>query len=117
MGINNEFVPKVWADKIKEAAYSTYLLPAIFQMEPQTDEQRAASEARRAARKAYLVELRDLLANTTDPVARSVAVLHQPDKYDQCDGCDFGGWEAESPDWPCRTATLLGDLLGLEEPA
>lgn len=43
----------------------------------------------------------------SDDVLSALRLLHQPvDSYGYltCEGCDFGGYEAESPAWPCRTA-------------
>lgn len=43
-----------------------------------------------------------------DPVA-SVRALHAPDgaSWLRCRGCDANGYEAEDPEWPCRTAELV----------
>ena len=43
-------------------------------------------------------------------VIEEVRALHAPDYrygYLYCDGCDFCGYEAESPEWPCRTASAV----------
>lgn len=42
-----------------------------------------------------------------------IAQLHTPHGwregwlFAQCQGCDFGGFEGEMPDWPCRTALIV----------
>ena len=38
-----------------------------------------------------------------------VRTLHAPsdDLWPKCQGCDADGWEAEYPEWPCRTADLV----------
>lgn len=42
-------------------------------------------------------------------VLTAVRVLHAPsdDMYPVCGGCDVYGWEAECPEWPCRTAEMV----------
>lgn len=47
-----------------------------------------------------------------DPATAVVARLHAPDDHPwalRCEGCDFGGYDAEAPDWPCRTIGALAD--------
>jgi hypothetical protein len=45
--------------------------------------------------------------------------LHEPrwvgygTRY-ECRGCEFQGYEAESPDWPCETVTVVAGHLGAE---
>jgi acyl-CoA reductase-like NAD-dependent aldehyde dehydrogenase len=70
-----------------------------------------------AAERARIVEeLATLVERATNPL-RAVLVLHQPGfLYDTgslaiCEGCDYGGWEGDSPSWPCRTYTLIRDAL------
>lgn len=52
-----------------------------------------------------------------DPLGQAVLALHQPNEYQECEGCDYAGWEGDPPEWPCRTVELLaehydlGDLL------
>jgi hypothetical protein len=63
-----------------------------------------------------------------EPLAREMARLHAPaqeprlslePRYTRsmrvCEGCDWGGWEAEAPEWPCRTAELVLTHLRLGE--
>lgn len=68
------------------------------------DEKRIAEAKvkREAERKALL----DLLATATGTV-KAIVELHSPTTYDDCQGCDFGGWEGDSPAWPCRTIDLI----------
>lgn len=42
-----------------------------------------------------------------DNLVGKVARLHSPDDRRYCKGCDWGGYEGEAPDWPCRTWRLL----------
>lgn len=42
----------------------------------------------------------------------TIRALHAPVWNDTlhglyCSGCDYGGWEGEDPNWPCRTAALV----------
>jgi hypothetical protein len=46
------------------------------------------------------------LTQKTD-LAGNIARLHSPDDRRYCKGCDWGGYEGEAPDWPCRTWRLL----------
>lgn len=40
----------------------------------------------------------------------AIARLHSPDNhYRTCTGCDYAGYEAEQPDWPCRTWELIAN--------
>lgn len=52
----------------------------------------------------------------TDPVARAVLDLHHAGDEVECTGCEFDGWEAESPDWPCRTVITVAETLGIPVP-
>lgn len=70
-----------------------------------------------------------LMAARPDKVALAVLDLHRPvatypwhhwvdgrpfePRAWHCVGCDFEGYEAESPDWPCRTAELVAELAGV----
>jgi hypothetical protein len=31
----------------------------------------------------------------------------------ECDGDDFGGWEADRPEWPCRTVEIIARHVGV----
>ncbi|MFJ1765050.1 hypothetical protein ACIOD2_32315 [Amycolatopsis sp. NPDC088138] len=63
--------------------------------------EREAKEAHEDARHAELLAAGGL--------AQAVAELHSPDDRRECGGCDFDGYEAERPEWPCRTWTLLDE--------
>lgn len=63
------------------------------------------------------------LRDSTDGVLRAVVELHAPTGGRQigdrvwgwkCGGCEFDGWEAESPDWPCATITTITGMLAVE---
>jgi hypothetical protein len=56
------------------------------------------------------------LAQLADPLTRTILDLHSVDKYGECGGCDFGGYEAEPPEWPCRTVTAVAEHHGIELP-
>jgi hypothetical protein len=48
---------------------------------------------------------------------QQVRELHKPmgdDRYPKCEGCDADGWEAEYPDWPCRTADIVYDASEIQ---
>ena len=56
------------------------------------------------------------LAAVTDPVARAVLDLHKADGRGDCEGCEYGGYECEPPEWPCGTTTTIANLLGIPVP-
>lgn len=61
-------------------------------------------------------------ATVTDPVTVAVLDLHRPQEPAhvgaslQCRGCDFTGYDAEYPDWPCRTVETVAAALGVATP-
>lgn len=92
-------------------------LAALFR--PQTPEEIAAGEARRAAataavQAAYRAVLADAGAHR-DATAVTVLELHRPsDDGRWCEGCDGG--PDDSGEWPCRTTLTVARLLGVEVP-
>jgi hypothetical protein len=86
-----------------------------------TEEERREAEASRAdlerrrllATEAWPIMVEQLAA-ITDPVSRAVLDLHSADGRGECEGCDFDGYEAESPEWPCRTVATVANLHGIE---
>jgi hypothetical protein len=40
-------------------------------------------------------------------MCEQVRELHGDERGLRCLGCDMEGYEAEAPEWPCRTATLV----------
>lgn len=70
-------------------------------------------EARKqAATEAWPVFVAALNA-VTDPVGRAVLDQHKADEDGRCRGCDFDGYEAEPPNWPCPTTILIATTLGI----
>lgn len=65
---------------------------------------RAEDAARRTRQDARHAEL--LAAGG---VVAALAALHAPDNRRDCEGCDFYGYDAEAPEWPCRTWQLLDE--------
>ncbi|TDD37854.1 hypothetical protein E1287_07295 [Actinomadura sp. KC06] len=71
-------------------------------------ERSAAEYQRRAAARAeVLVAAREQLAAITDPLARTILDLHDEGHDGTCQGDDIDGYEAERPDWPCRTVEAI----------
>lgn len=59
-------------------------------------------------------EAHEALADELTGLIRDVVMLHKPDSsYDECRGCDFGGYEGDAPGWPCRTIRLIQEGMGL----
>ena len=78
------------------------------------DAQRVETERlRRLATEAWPVMVQQLDA-VTGTVGRAMLDLHSADERGECVGCDFDGYEAERPIWPCRTVTKIADLHGIE---
>ena len=79
---------------------------------------RRADDARAAARQAEVDERYALVvATTADPTLRAVLDLHRPvieatSPWPVCRGCDsLDMRDAEPPEWPCRTWTLIQQTL------
>lgn len=79
------------------------------------DEWRASYDARKqAATEAWPVFVAALGA-VTDPVARVVLNIHW-NENGHCRGCEYGGYEAEPPAWPCGTTTSVAAAVGITVP-
>jgi hypothetical protein len=75
---------------------------------------RAEIERRQAERKAANAALMARLREVCSTAALVVVELHAPtDDGDRCEGCDVAGYEAEQPDWPCRTAEAIAAHYGI----
>ena len=75
-----------------------------------TPEQEGRIAIAKAKREKERKDLLDLLA-TAEGTLKAIVELHSVTKYDECSGCDFGGWEGEEPAWPCRTINLIAESL------
>lgn len=102
------------------------LIPDVSPFQnPPTEAERAESDrknaewrAMRAAAHARRVAVGEQLAGLPG-VAGKIAAVHRPTWSGTgtvCDGCDFGGYEGEAPDWPCRTVTILAEDAGIALP-
>lgn len=90
-----------------------------FAPDTRTPEQRAIDAMNRAAERAETqatTRARHAAAvAASDPALLPILELHKPvfSSWGSavCHGCDFGGYEGESPEWPCRTWDLVaGDV-------
>ena len=84
------------------------------------DEQlRRFREKQAAERKKWTGETIPAL-RMTDQLTRRILDLHAPDLEagwtPQCPGCDFGGYDGEPPEWPCRTIVALAEHHGIALP-
>jgi hypothetical protein len=77
------------------------------------ERQAAESKQRAAEREERLAEARRKLAAITDPLTRAILDLHAEDGRHECEGCDFSGYEAEQPDWPCSTVEIVAAHYGI----
>lgn len=88
-----------------------------FGLIPPTARERVEREASAARWRDYEERCQradgDMLASlraVEDRATKAILDLHQPeDRFGtrSCQGDDFGGYEAEAPEWPCRTIIAL----------
>lgn len=94
------------------------LAAGIVEPTPQerTDAERRAADAEAAyeAHAAARTAARTRLAEITDQPARAVLDLHAEDEHGQCGGCDFEGYEAWEPIWPCGTVDVIAKHYGIK---
>jgi len=79
------------------------------------EEWRVEYERRKAAATEAWPVFVAALADVTDPVAQVVLNIHRNDNG-ECRGCEFGGYEAEAPAWPCSTTTSVAAAVGIVVP-
>lgn len=116
----NEIVPGDGLEKIAPLLKEVYqealieqlrndnkVYASIFASDPEREARVAEWKAKHEKERK---ELLDLLAKATGPV-KAIVELHSVDKYDECQGCDFGGYEGDKPGWPCRTIDLIAEEL------
>jgi hypothetical protein len=73
----------------------------------QAEHDAAVAEQRRAEHDAALAVAREQLAGIVEEPARTILDLHRENERGECEGCDFGGYEAERPYWPCITVRTI----------
>jgi hypothetical protein len=97
---------RVWEAALRATNAPTYL-PNLF---PELDAEAKERWERKNREFRELVEAYHARWDD-DFYMGEVARLHSPsggEYYDSaCEGCDFGGYEGDPPDWPCRTAEIL----------
>ena len=86
----------------------------------EAEQRRRTRESLEQRRSDAMPRIRAALAQLdaiTDPTARAVLELHTRDRdsaHAHCDGCDYSGYEGDSPDWPCRTVDLIAQLNNID---
>ena len=79
-----------------------------------SDEERARLRAWAARRAAARQNMLDRLRAIRDDATVAIVALHKPTRavsdYPECDGCDYGGYDGEPPEWPCRTVLALAKV-------
>jgi hypothetical protein len=85
---------------------------------PPTEGERAAHHAAKVEAWRLYDAARPALAAIDDPLARAILDLHAADteEHPECEGCEFGGYDAEAPEWPCSTVRLVAEHFGIELP-
>ena len=85
---------------------------------PAEEEQRARDVAESKARKSAAQPRLHAALAALDAIKgpdREILDLHEPvGRYPDCHGCDFEGYEAECPAWPCRTTELIAARHGID---
>lgn len=81
-----------------------------------TEEERAEHAQRVADEQELTVRASVALAGEDDPFVRALLDLHSADEYGNCRGCDFAGYDAEPPEYPCRTVALVAYHASIEMP-
>lgn len=76
------------------------LPPTPEQVAEMAEWQRTRAEYRAAVEREHGFLLADVPRRG---LAEEMLTLHAPNAEVRCDGCDFSGYEAESPEWPCRS--------------
>jgi len=95
----------------QHSAFRTFLRELLPRPRADYDERDATRRAEVDARAA------PILAGAADPILRAVLDLHRPVvetscPWPVCRGCDSSdGSDAEPPEWPCRTWTLVQEKL------
>lgn len=110
-------IPEVLVRKIAtEVTVSRSLLGQLA--DEQSDADRARWHAERVEAWRLYDAARPALAAITDPLARAVLDLHHADtvEHPQCQGCEFDGYDAEPPAWPCATVRIVADRFGIRLP-
>lgn len=79
-----------------------------------SDEERARLQAWVARRAAARQNMLDRLRAIRDDVTVAIVALHKPTRavsdYPECDGCEYGGYDGDRPEWPCRTILTLAKV-------
>jgi hypothetical protein len=91
------------------------LVEPTEQERAQAERGAAEAEQRRAEHAAKLAVGREQLAGIVEEPARTILDLHCEERG-ECQGCDFGGYEGEPPDWPCTTVVTVARHYGIDLP-
>lgn len=115
---SGHLVPEPLIVGIEKMYASMVVSSQMLNPDPPTDEEREASRERKREAWRLYDAARPALDAITDPLARAILDLHHADEveFPKCAGCDFGGYEAEEPEWPCRTVQAVAAQHGVELP-
>lgn len=100
----------------RELALEHGMVESTPEERAEMDRRAAAARVWQAERAAKLTIARERLAAITDPLARTVLDLHAENERHECEGDDMDGYEAEYPEWPCRTVETVAAHYGIELP-
>jgi hypothetical protein len=105
------FVPPLWAEMVENSFRSMLGVGPDTRTPEQKERARAEFAAESARIRVTVMAEHAVRVVGATGLQRQVLELHAPVFYGagrdaHCGGCDFGGWEAEAPDFPCRTYEL-----------
>lgn len=108
------FMP-VSQEMLAAQANTAAALRALWSRTPEEwAEVEARQAARRAARLAEATGRHAVVRAKVDGTLAQVLDLHAPESSTLspvCRGCNFGGYDAEAPEWPCETWALIAEGL------
>jgi hypothetical protein len=104
------FISEAWGKDLADGLRESMLKNLEFWFPPSTEEERARWAREKAAAQPRLHKAMAGL-RTLDDLERELVELHCDDDG-KCAGCDFSGFEADPPDWPCRTVQHIAEYNG-----
>jgi hypothetical protein len=115
----SEELPKTFNIQKIATAVQNISAELLAKPKPPTREERITRHERAVADWAILDDGIAHLKAITEPTLRAVLDLHWPEdmqRHPSCPGCDIEGYEAEEPDWPCRTVRVIAEAQEIALP-
>lgn len=96
----SSLVQEVYSQTLRDQLSHGYLFGGYRDNDEPTEEERARWRRHRENESAFWT------AQEKKHADNPIMQLHHR-RFEACQGCDYGGYEAEPPDWPCRTVRLV----------